>query len=102
MKKIKLMLMASAVILALGGAFAFNTPSNDGKVLTVYHYDSDSEEETDMQNPALWVDSGPSCDGEGNVPCTISFANRTELEEFLGESNKTEILAASVKRFVTR
>lgn len=102
MKKIKFMLFASAFLIAMAVSFAFRMPALNEGTYTVYHYDSDSDEETDMQNPDNWKESGPSCDGYGNVPCTISFENREALETFLSESSGEEILTASNKRVVTR
>ena len=99
MKKIKLMLMASAFIIALSAAFAFTAPSGNAKTYTTYHYDSDSYVLADMQNVDNWKESGPSCDFDGDLPCAINFEGDKEaLETFLGARNETQIVAAASER----
>jgi ABC-type glycerol-3-phosphate transport system substrate-binding protein len=104
MKKIKMMLMASAFIIALAGAFAFSSPSGNAKTYTTYHYDSDSYALEDMQDVENWKESGPGCDAEGNVPCTINFdGDKEALGTFLGVRDEEEILtAASARRIVAQ
>jgi len=102
MKQIKNWLFASAFVFALAGAFAFSMPASNAKTFTTYHYDSDSYELEDMQNIELWKESGPSCDVDGDLPCTINFVgNREAFITFLAESDESEILtAANAKRTV--
>ena len=102
MKQIKLMLFASAFLLALAGAFAFSTPAKQAKNLTVYHYTSTSTDFNDMKDVDNWLGStSTGCNEvEGSIPCAITYTGGN-FAGFLNDlgSSSAIVEEADTKRY---
>lgn len=101
MKKIKSLLAVAAFMVAIIGAFAFNTKS--AKPLhtsTIYHYTSNSDQLADMKNISNWVAEDPSCGSTGDIPCAVEYdGDLSAFQTYLnGFSDVPTLVAAASER----
>jgi len=75
MKTLKFPAFVLAFVIAITGAFAFNTkPVESGKFSKVYFYTGDNTL-AQIQNPSKWILNGDPCGTGSNLPCTKNFVS---------------------------